>query len=355
MTPVKPTEEPAPASKAPPVHTDVTRSAFDELAEDGAIGKQTLALLVRSAIRVANRKGFPPPSGHERWTPAAASEWLHDEFFPRKGFELPIRLRAEAADEASLRRLLERSAHRVLQDQAKATPVGLMIERMRTFLPRIDGVVDFRECYGAEAWTLMSSGDAIFPGDWRDLLSDPALRAVEPLDELNSAGPATQANLRRLVEASEVLLRRAEGALRAADLAHALVELFELDDPAFWPLLDLLEDREEDEREVGLPTRDGLELGALELAHLAADQLLQELTYEDRLLIVWMDQPLALIRIAIPSMVVTYPKIAALKKKLATIHTAHEPPSGSWDVVISRCDKEAQIKLARPDHVGGDQ
>lgn len=334
--------------------TGSAEAAWAELATTRQIGVKTLGFLVRTTTRVARQRGFPPPSGHTAWDDDAAIEWLNDVFFPRRGFDLPIQLRASLSSPAALATQCAQAIHWTLKDEAKSTQVGLMMERLRSILSRVPGVINARDIVGADAWTLESCGTEVFDGDWHSLPAAPELRQVPPLEALNRSGPTSQLNRERLAQASVAMLRRANGAVRAADLASAIVLFFEIGDPVFWPLLEA--DERDDEQEPPshiAVTRPGFDAGDLEWAEAAADGLLAQFSDEEGRLLAYLDQPLAVIQEMFPNSRVNYRDRDALKRKVAELHRELQPPPGAWDIVMFRCDEANHWELTRPDSEGG--
>jgi len=204
-------------------------SAFEEMRRDGRVGEQTVELFVWSVSAAVRRHRYPPPTGSAAWTHAVCLEWVID-LFDKKGHDVAVRLFVHAVDQISFAKLVRRTVENELKDQAKATTAGKLRGRMRTLLGKEAGFVDATSLFGGDpAWTLEGFGDAIYLGDWADLLYAPALKLIEPIRELNTAGPTSKENADKLVTAARVILTEAGGAVRDQVLATALVKLFELE------------------------------------------------------------------------------------------------------------------------------
>lgn len=200
------------------------------------MGSATYELFVTLIARAATR--YPPPAGFGSWSREACQEWFHDYFLPHKGFETATKLAALATDDTSFANLAFRAVANALIDWARATTAGRLQKRLRGILPSA-GVLDASNVMaGEEAWTVPTNGDVAYGGDWRELLSAPALTTVGIIASLNPSGPTSLENRTRLSDAAKILLTEAGGAVRARDLANALVTFFELDDPALYALTD---------------------------------------------------------------------------------------------------------------------
>ena len=187
--------------------SSVPASAFEEIAATGQIGHLGFALLLSSVQRVGRRHRYPTPKGHQAWNPDAASEWLSDEFFPRKGVDILSTIKLTVVDEGGLERVLKTAIQNVFRDQARMSPVGKLMPRVRGILQKIPELLDATKLYaGTRAWTIDSNGDRIFSGDWADLLFAPRLRTLTQLERLNPSGPTSAANIARFKDAAIFLL-----------------------------------------------------------------------------------------------------------------------------------------------------
>lgn len=201
---------------------------FTQLRNLGPVGYQWWK---KQARIIANRYNFPPPPGHRSWTDDASADWL-GEAFARRGKYFVAKIAALASDEQSYGRVVRASIKNEFADGAKATTEGKLRGRMRTILPQEAGFVDATGLYGGKrAWTLDSLGDAVWTGDWDDLLRLPGY-SREQIGHLNPAGPTSADNRRRLVEATRVMLEAAGGAVLDLTVARVLVHLFDLEDVA---------------------------------------------------------------------------------------------------------------------------
>ena len=266
-------------------------SPFEEMTKLGKMGAETYELFVTLTARASTR--YPPPPGFGSWGREACQEWLHEYFIPHKGAETATKLSTLAVDDASFAKLAFRALANALVDWARATPAGRMQKRLRGILPSA-GVLDASGVMaGDEAWTVRGNAEIAFSGDWRELLSTPALSTVGAISSLNPSGPTSQENRNRLSRAAEVLLTEAGGAMRARDLATALVTFFELDDPELFALTD--QDYPED-------GRDQLEAPGEHLLIVEqADTIWAELSPDERVAFALLGSSLAAIRVAVPA------------------------------------------------------
>lgn len=204
---------------------------FDELRILRTIGRIQYAWFVSTVQAVARAHGFPPPTGHPTWNDDAAVDWVNDLVAGSKGLEFLNRVGLTATDQASYDRLLRKSVKNALIDQAKATPVGKLRARMRTLLaaePRVQDATHLLA--GQNGWTLPENGEAVWAGDWDDLTRAPGLRAIGPIESLNTAGPTPAPQKKSLLDASVLMLADAAGAVLDQGLASALVKVFDLSD-----------------------------------------------------------------------------------------------------------------------------
>lgn len=254
------------------------------------MGSATYELFLTLTARAATR--YPPPPGFDSWNREACQEWFHSYFLPRKGVQTATKLASLAVDDSSFANLAFRAVANALIDWARATTAGRLQKRLRGIFPSA-GIVDAsRIMAGDEAWTVPGNGEIIYSGDWRELLSAPALRTIGVISSLNPSGPTSQENRDRLSRAAKVLLHEAGGALRARDLATALVTFFELDDPELYVLTD------QDHPDGG---RDQLEAPGEHLQVIEqADAIWAELSQEERVGFAFLDSSLAAIRVALP-------------------------------------------------------
>jgi hypothetical protein len=301
-------------------------SAFEEMKNTGQVGHETFNLFAWNVPSSARRYGFPPPPGATAWSPPVCAEWVLD-LFNKKGAEVAVKLFTGATDEASFTRLVRRTIENEMKDQAKATEAGKMRSRMRTLLPKEDDFVDATALYaGDPAWTLAGHGEEIYTGDWEDLLTAPELKAIEPIQKLNTAGPTSRENIDKLVGAARVILQKAGGAVRDQVLATALVKLFELDAP------DIFLVRDDDvSQTAGKPgkTPEG-QIEAIE----AADAIIVQLSPDEAMALLVLDQPLAAAKQYLPHVTDLAEFLDQLRVKMQAIVDPTDLPPGSLDYVL---------------------
>lgn len=317
---------------------------FEELAAGEPMGDAMYRLLVKIVRQSTSM--YPPPAGYASWTNEAAREWLHGYFFPKKGELVAQKFLNTAVDDATLVMVARKAVRRALTDEARATTAGKMVGRLATLLPR-EGFVDAKGILaGTPAWSLPELGDAIYHGDWSDLLRSPQLKGIPPISQLNSQGTTSRANIDSLVGAVRGLLTAAGGAMPARDLATAVVELFELDDPTMYSLRDADRDSDTDmadaspddeQRSVheevdGVPITELVDRG---LAYDDADRIWAALTDDEKRLVGYLDtpplwKPLFRGRADVTSVA------SSLRTKLASMLDAEPVASGALDIVLAR-------------------
>lgn len=203
--------------------------AWEELSSTGAPGPATVALLV-SAIQMSGRSlGFPPPGGHRSWSEEAAFDLLGKLFVDKNDFLTALMVSAD--DETSLERLVKRTVRNWLIDEAKATVVGRMRRRLDSMLRKDSRFVSADHLLGGEdAWTISGAGDLVWGGDASELRARSERIPSDPLQALNSAGPASSANRAVLTDFVFSLLSLAGGAVRLQLIARCVVDRFALDE-----------------------------------------------------------------------------------------------------------------------------
>jgi hypothetical protein len=301
-------------------------SAFEEMKNTGQVDRETFSLFVWQVPSIAKRYGMPPPGGAKSWTREVCVEWVL-EFFDRKGHEVAVKLFNAATDEASFGRVVRRAIENQLKDEAKATTAGKLRSRMRTLLTPQTDFIDATQLHGGDpAWTLEGLGDEIYSGDWMDLLTAPALKAIEPIKQLNPAGPTSRENSEKLVNAARIILQTAGGAIRDQVLATALVHLFELDAP------DLYLIRESDEGTSALPKIPSPEahVEAIE----AADAIIFALSPDEGRALLVIDEPLAEAAAYLPDIADIEEFLAGVKVKIQGLIERTELPPGTFDRVL---------------------
>jgi hypothetical protein len=301
------------------------------MSRDRVMGQETFEHFVWLLPGIARRYGFPPPDGAPKWSRDVCKTWVLD-FFEKKGHEVAVKLFLSATDESSFTLLVRTSIANELKDQAKATEAGKMRSRMRTLLVKEPDFVDATALFaGDPAWTLVGFEDAIYTGDWEDLLRTPALKAIEPIEKLNEGGPTSRQNRERLVAAARIILQAAGGAMRDQVLGMALVTLFELDRPASFLV------REDDvEADPGKP----LEAPDLYVvATEAADEIIYQLSPDEGIALLVLDQPLAIAAAFLPHIPELPTFLSDLKIKLQGLIDRTDLPPGTVELVLDWCRK----------------
>lgn len=308
---------------------------FEELASTGTLGPATYELLITMTCKVARRYNFPPPSGFEAWNEGTATDWLSEEFFPRKGFELLVRLQLQAVDQASLERQLWTTIHNVLRDVAKKTTEAKLASRLSGILQKDARFLDATKIYaGEKAWTLPALGSEVFTGDWEELLYDPRLKKLPNLETLNTNGPTSSRNVATLSAAALILIDRAAGALEQIVIAKALVRLFDLGDGE---QLGLRETDEGDESKVGVP-------GELMLQLETADRAWNSLTDHEQLVFGLSDRPLVEIQTVLPWVDDIQAVQGNLARKLDDVFGYGPEVEEARAIVLARCrDRVANL------------
>jgi hypothetical protein len=319
---------------------------YEELVAENPMGPSTYALLI-DLLRASTRS-YPPPAGHHSWTREAAADWLQDYFFPTKGERVALKFLTTATDDETLVLVARTAIRRALTDDARATTAGRMVARLETLLPR-EGFIDARKIYaGTKAWTLPELGDAIYQGDWKDLLRDPRLKGIQPIVSLPTQGTASKANIASIVQAVRGLLLAAGGAMYARDVANAVVTLFELDDPTLYALRDTDQDEHVDDFDGRSPDDEPLteydepdDTPTGPFADVAqmyedAERIWNSLTADEQRLIGVLDQPIAIWKTALPGRSDALAVGRALKAKLRGLLTEAPLAPGALDVLITR-------------------
>lgn len=318
---------------------------YEELTDGNPMGPSMYALLVKLTRSMG--RGRPAPSGHTHWSDEAARQWLHDYFFPTKGERVGLKMLLTAVDDESLVRVARKSIQRAFIDQTRATTAGRMVARLETLLPR-EGFIDARGIYaGTWGWTLPEFGDAIYHGDWKDLLRHPSLKGIPPIQSLPTQGTTSRANVASIVRAVRGLLVAAGGAMSAREIANAVVTVFDLDEPSFLALRDEDQEPSSDEDEEGSDgdrhvSADQLRKATTEefadLAHIRedADRIWNALTIEERRLVGVLEEPVALWNVVVPGRSDVAALGGALKTKLQATLTAEPVAAGTLEVIVSR-------------------
>lgn len=312
----------------------------------GVSGSATFTVASYAFLRsvvgsVARRYNFPPPTDHPAWNASAVDEWISDVFWPKKGPEAVVKVQLESSSDESAEAILRTIVHNLLRDEARATTTGKLLERLHGLISKQGDLVPTAALTGGTAsWTLPRFGAAVYDGDWADLLHAPALRSLPPLGPLNPSGPTNAANKRALVTAAQVLVEVAGGAVRAADIARAIVELYELDDPT----LDSLEPGME-----GIPTTTvAPEQPGRRAGHVAAaDRVWVQLDLPEVLLLPHLDLPAATVKRRVPDVDDPRRRLPALKSKLRQLLQDQDDQDEVFGIVLARAEDLALTRQAQ--------
>ncbi len=310
----------------------------------GVSGSATFTVASYAFLRhvvgsVARRYNFPPPIGHPGWSAQAVNEWISDVFWPKKGTEAVIRVQLESTSDDSAEAILRTIVHNLLRDEARATVVGKLLERLHGVISKQGDLVSAAELTGGTAsWTLPQLGEAVYEGDWTDLLRAPSLRSVPALSPLNTSGPTSAANSRALATAARTLVEVAGGAVRAADLARAIVQLYELDEP----IVETLEPGVE-----GAPTTAAISPGqpGRRLDHVAAADLIwAQLELPDVLLLPYLGTSAAVASRRVPEVSNPRRRLPAVKSRLRELLQDHDDQDEILGIVLARAEDFAHTR-----------
>lgn len=309
---------------------------IDEVSGSSAFTAASYAFLRRVVVSVAKRYNFPVRPGHAGWTPAAADEWISDVFWPKKGYEAVVTVQVQATDDSSAEALLRVVVHNLLRDEARATTTGKMLDRLNGLIAKQGDLAAGDACTGGtRSWTMPELGDAVYDGDWRDLLVAPVLRSLPPLGILNPAGPTSAANRDALNTAARLLVEAAGGAVRAADLARAVVQIYELDDPAI--------DTLEAETEGRFVTTSAAEAPGQRAEHVAAaDFVWAQLELPEVLLLPHLDRSPALVKRLVPAVANPRQRLPDLQAKLRDLLKDQPDYDEVFGIVLARAEDFAQ-------------
>ncbi|WP_251443353.1 hypothetical protein [Microbacterium sp. USTB-Y] len=299
-------------------------SPYEEMDRDGEMGPVTYALFIDLIPRAAS--WYPPPPGYKSWSREASSEWFHSYFLEHKGHATAVKLYALATDDESFENLAFRAIARALIDWARATAPGRLQKRLKGILPA-DSILDAKAVLaGQDGWTLPALGESIFSGDWRELLAAPGLRMVGVISVLNEGGPTSAHNRRCLSDAAHAILSEAGGAMRARELACALVEHFELGDPDLY----LLFDDDLPDSDASLLEEPGERVEAVE----QADIIWSALNVDERLVLCLLPAPLATIKVVVPTATATF--VSGLEDKLRALVVRDDTAQAVLGIVRAR-------------------
>lgn len=187
--------------------------AYDELATTGRAGEQTAALLHHLVLDAVATRGFLPPEGHHRWTPAAVDAAVA-QLVGVHGTGFLLTCWARATDDETLETVTADVVGSLLEEAATGWSAERLARRLdATVLPDDAGLV---RTTGPDGWGL--------PGQAR---WDPARRvdvvaalAAVPVETRGGRGICTAPALLALVHAA---LESAAGATTTAELAGLLV------------------------------------------------------------------------------------------------------------------------------------
>lgn len=214
-------------------------SAFDELVQDGTLGRDGVALLYRAVGAVARLHRFPPPEGHSSWTDDAVREVAHDFLTARPGTDRIRQLFLLSTDESSLKALLHQAVRNHLRSLARRSDFGSMMQRVRHVL-EADSRFE-RVGNTPRLWTLVSSGsrdpftgqpEALVEAAW----TVKQVRIVRWNSERRRGPYADSDSIARICER---LLESYPTAMTVAQLTRAVASRLNLGEP---PLLVELDD-----------------------------------------------------------------------------------------------------------------
>src|SRR5690349_20825629 len=109
-------------------------SAWEELRETHALGRQGAELLYLTVRGVARARHFPPPDGYERWNLDATEEVAHDFLVGPRAVERLVEMAANATDDESFARLLSQAVLNHLRGVARQTALGKLVVRLKQLL-----------------------------------------------------------------------------------------------------------------------------------------------------------------------------------------------------------------------------
>ncbi len=205
---------------------ETAQAALDELRATGAAGTAFSGLLYEVARAVARFGPFPPPDGHERWSPDDIEELAHrflaDHNTPRRFATLAV----TSTDGGALAAQLEEALKNFLRDEGRETDRGHLLRRVRSILdddPRFTSV----GAGTARRWRLAEDPDVAYTGTTSELV-----RAAYVVDDVAAVawtgrrGPiAAREGLVRILEA---VLAETGGAVPEAELADVIDSRFGL-------------------------------------------------------------------------------------------------------------------------------
>ena len=158
---------------------------------------------MRLIAQVVHTNSFPPPEGYDSWTIDAVHQAT--ELYLAKGAAIVAEAKAAAGgDTRHLERRLLKTIRNYLIDQAKATRVGLMRNRIATMLMRHD---DFVRVDGANVptpgWAPVDSASAdgeLWQGDHEELYPAAWNTAAPTNVVFNKSGPPSKQTKQALLD-----------------------------------------------------------------------------------------------------------------------------------------------------------
>lgn len=213
-------------------------SAFGELHAQRHFGTECLSLISQLVCEEVRR--FPVLAPMGGWQGAGLEDLCH-EFLVDRIQAVTTMLLAQAADEASMGRLLRKSIRYWLIDQARKTAVGALRRSVEKVLATEDA---FEEVPAGEVgggrWRLAGTAALPWSGKTEELID--AARAVPNVripkwSSTTRRGPV--ADRRSIVAVVGAVLDAAEGSVEVAQLVEVFVARFPVVlDPAMGPLPD---------------------------------------------------------------------------------------------------------------------
>lgn len=239
--------------------------------------------LVAQEVRGAGNP-FPPPTPYGRWSDDAVYEQTV-ALYEKKGFALVAEARVAAkGDQGHLERRLLKTIHNYLIDEAKATPVGLMRNRVGTMLKNNS---DFERIAGpgiaVDGWAVAGSLGAaglLWQADRAELDAAAAAVPVPPDIKFHHQGPPPRSTKNAMTEVIKAVFAAADGFYLADQvLAQVIHERF---DEFLHP-----EERDATEFRSSMEVVDdldgGTELGYLDVeAEDLAEHIWIEMSYDER-------------------------------------------------------------------------
>lgn len=170
--------------------------------------------LVAQEVR-GERNPFPPPAPYGRWSDEAVYEQTI-ALYEKKGFTLVAEARIAAnGDQGHLERRLLKTIHNFLIDEAKATPVGLMRNRVGTMLKNSSEFVRITgPSVAIDGWAMAGSqgaGGLLWQADRAELDAAAAAVHVPPDIKFHHQGPPPKNSKIAMTEVIKAVFAAADG------------------------------------------------------------------------------------------------------------------------------------------------